>query len=190
MIDPLLDEMEKDTGDRPVLGSGYFVRNPKYGAAVKNMLESAPMMDRMHLAQMALWLDERWASEQRHRYFALIADAKANSRGGHQYGQFWNDIAEQALQHVPESNHARFEALLETTQPRTFAETITPEGPGRAWTLEQALEWASKIGARQTYFTHISHQLGFHDSVNAELPDGVALAYDGLVGTAHGVGLD
>ena len=58
------------------------------------------------------------------------------------------------------------------------------------FTLEQALEWASKIGARQTYFTHISHQLGFHDSVNAELPDGVALAYDGLVGTAHGVGLD
>ena len=58
------------------------------------------------------------------------------------------------------------------------------------FTLEQALEWASKIGARQTYFTHISHQLGFHDSVNAELPDGVALGYDGLVGTAHGVGLD
>ena len=58
------------------------------------------------------------------------------------------------------------------------------------FTLDEALEWASKIGARQTYFTHISHQLGFHNSVNAELPDGVALAYDGLVGTAHGVGLD
>ena len=58
------------------------------------------------------------------------------------------------------------------------------------FTLEQALEWASKIGARQTYFTHISHQLGFHESVNAELPDGVALAHDGLVGTTHGAGLD
>jgi phosphoribosyl 1,2-cyclic phosphate phosphodiesterase len=58
------------------------------------------------------------------------------------------------------------------------------------FTLEEALEWASKIGARQTYFTHISHQLGFHDSVNAELPEGVALAHDGLVGIARGGGLD
>ena len=40
------------------------------------------------------------------------------------------------------------------------------------FTLEEALELASKIGTRQTYFTHISHQLGFHESVNAELPEG------------------
>ncbi len=58
------------------------------------------------------------------------------------------------------------------------------------FTLEEALELASKIGARQTYFTHISHQLGFHESVNAELPEGVALAHDGLVGIVRGVGLD
>ncbi len=58
------------------------------------------------------------------------------------------------------------------------------------FTLDEALEWALKIGARQTYFTHISHQLGFHESVNAELPEGVALAHDGLVGIARGAGLD
>ena len=58
------------------------------------------------------------------------------------------------------------------------------------FTLEEALEWAFQIGARQTYFTHISHQLGFHESVNAELPEGVALAHDGLVGIARGAGLD
>ncbi len=58
------------------------------------------------------------------------------------------------------------------------------------FTLEEALEWASKICARQTYFTHISHQLGLHESVNAELPSGVALAYDGLVESTHGEGLD
>ncbi len=58
------------------------------------------------------------------------------------------------------------------------------------FTLEEALKWASIIGARQTYFTHISHQLGLHESVNAELPHGVALAHDGLVGTTNEVGLD
>jgi phosphoribosyl 1,2-cyclic phosphate phosphodiesterase len=56
--------------------------------------------------------------------------------------------------------------------------------------LEEALEWANRIGARQTYFTHISHQLGFHDEVNAELPAGVSLAWDGLVDATEGEGLD
>lgn len=46
--------------------------------------------------------------------------------------------------------------------------------------LEQAVEHAKKIGARQTFFTHIAHELG-HEETNRELPSGMALAYDGLV---------
>jgi phosphoribosyl 1,2-cyclic phosphate phosphodiesterase len=39
---------------------------------------------------------------------------------------------------------------------------------------------SKRVGAKQTYFTHISHQLGFHDEVENELPDNIHLAYDGL----------
>jgi phosphoribosyl 1,2-cyclic phosphate phosphodiesterase len=46
-------------------------------------------------------------------------------------------------------------------------------------TLEQAVKWAKRIGARQTWFTHISHDLG-HEQTNRTLPDGIRLAYDGL----------
>jgi len=46
-------------------------------------------------------------------------------------------------------------------------------------TLEQALEWARRIGARETWFTHIAHELG-HEATNKTLPAGVALAHDGL----------
>ena len=46
--------------------------------------------------------------------------------------------------------------------------------------LEEAIALSNKIGAKQTYFTHISHQLGLHHAVNAEMPKGIALAYDGL----------
>lgn len=48
------------------------------------------------------------------------------------------------------------------------------------YTLDQAVELAREIGARQTYFTHMSHQIGFHADVNAALPEGMELAYDGL----------
>src|SRR6185295_1452748 len=49
--------------------------------------------------------------------------------------------------------------------------------------LEQAVDHAGRIGARQTYFTHIAHEL-MHEPTNRELPSGMALAHDGQVITA------
>lgn len=46
--------------------------------------------------------------------------------------------------------------------------------------LEQAIDVARKVGAEQTYFTHISHHMGFHDEVQKELPENFYLAYDNL----------
>ncbi|MGD0732415.1 MAG: MBL fold metallo-hydrolase [Terracidiphilus sp.] len=46
-------------------------------------------------------------------------------------------------------------------------------------TVEQALGWSRRIGAKQTWLTHIAHELG-HEETNRLLPAGVALAYDGL----------
>jgi phosphoribosyl 1,2-cyclic phosphate phosphodiesterase len=53
------------------------------------------------------------------------------------------------------------------------------------FSLEQALDEAKKIRARQTLFTHIAHGLGDAET-NAELPDNVRLAYDGQRVTASG----
>ena len=47
------------------------------------------------------------------------------------------------------------------------------------FTLQEAIDMSKRIGAKQTYFTHISHQLGFHDEVENELPNNIHLAYDG-----------
>ncbi|MAN59775.1 MAG: MBL fold metallo-hydrolase [Flavobacteriaceae bacterium] len=46
--------------------------------------------------------------------------------------------------------------------------------------LEEALQFIDKINPGRAYLTHISHLLGFHDEVEARLPDNVFLAYDGL----------
>ncbi|WP_299682538.1 MBL fold metallo-hydrolase [uncultured Dokdonia sp.] len=47
--------------------------------------------------------------------------------------------------------------------------------------VDEALELIAKIQPKQTYFTHISHHMGFHAQVEAQLPDNVHLAYDGLI---------
>ena len=49
------------------------------------------------------------------------------------------------------------------------------------YSLEQAIEVAQEIGAEQTYFIHMSHQMGLHEEVDAQLPPGMNLSYDGLV---------
>jgi len=46
--------------------------------------------------------------------------------------------------------------------------------------LDEAIDLANKIGARETYFTHMSHDMGLHEQVNHKLPKHIHLAYDGL----------
>lgn len=47
--------------------------------------------------------------------------------------------------------------------------------------LEEAISLARELEVPAAYFTHISHQLGRHAQVQAELPAGIHLAYDGLL---------
>ncbi|MGN1225708.1 MAG: MBL fold metallo-hydrolase [Candidatus Cryptobacteroides sp.] len=47
--------------------------------------------------------------------------------------------------------------------------------------LDQAIELARKIGAENTYLTHLAHALGRHEDLEASLPEGIHAAYDGLV---------
>jgi phosphoribosyl 1,2-cyclic phosphate phosphodiesterase len=75
---------------------------------------------------------------------------------------------------IPESSFALLEGLDHLV---LSALRYTPH-PSHA-TVEQAVAWARRIGARQTWFTHIAHELG-HEATNPTLPDGMALAYDGL----------
>jgi phosphoribosyl 1,2-cyclic phosphate phosphodiesterase len=49
------------------------------------------------------------------------------------------------------------------------------------FTLDEAIAFARDINAEKTYFTHISHRLGKHADISKELPEGIQLAYDGLV---------
>jgi phosphoribosyl 1,2-cyclic phosphate phosphodiesterase len=59
------------------------------------------------------------------------------------------------------------DALRETTHPTHFS-------------VKEAVEAARRIGATRTYFTHMCHDLQ-HQPTCDRLPDGMTLAYDGLL---------
>jgi phosphoribosyl 1,2-cyclic phosphate phosphodiesterase len=75
---------------------------------------------------------------------------------------------------IPEASFA----LLEALEVLVVSALRHKPHPSHA-TVDQAVEWARRIGARQTWFTHIAHELG-HEATNRMLPAGMALAYDGL----------
>lgn len=47
------------------------------------------------------------------------------------------------------------------------------------FTIEEAISFSEKVGAKQTFFTHIAHDLE-HDETNQSLPKHIRLAHDGL----------
>jgi phosphoribosyl 1,2-cyclic phosphate phosphodiesterase len=46
--------------------------------------------------------------------------------------------------------------------------------------LQEALKMAAQIGAKKTYFTHMSHDMGLHKEATLLLPPNHYFAYDGL----------
>jgi phosphoribosyl 1,2-cyclic phosphate phosphodiesterase len=75
---------------------------------------------------------------------------------------------------IPESSFA----LLEGVELLAISALRHAPHPSHA-TVEQSLAWARRVGARQTWFTHIAHDLG-NEETNRTLPANARLAYDGL----------
>lgn len=77
--------------------------------------------------------------------------------------------------HIPESEFSKLENLKVLV-----IDALRKKEHISHFNLEQVLEVIEKIAPEKAYLTHISHQMGLHDVVNAELPENIELAYDGL----------
>jgi phosphoribosyl 1,2-cyclic phosphate phosphodiesterase len=58
-------------------------------------------------------------------------------------------------------------------------DALRPTGHATHFSLEEAIQVARELAPRQTYFTHMSHELE-QNATNETLPPNMALAYDGL----------
>ncbi|MEM9826093.1 MAG: MBL fold metallo-hydrolase [Planctomycetota bacterium] len=75
---------------------------------------------------------------------------------------------------IPDSTLERLQGV------RTFVVgALRMEPHPTHFNLDDAMEVAAKVGAEQTWITHVGHTLD-HQKTNAYLPDGIDLAYDGL----------
>ncbi|MDO7875726.1 MBL fold metallo-hydrolase [Hymenobacter sp. ASUV-10] len=83
--------------------------------------------------------------------------------------------------YVTDANHLSSETLEQMRGAKVIVlNALRREEHISHFTLSQALEILADLQPERAYLTHISHQLGRHQEVEAELPSWVRVAYDGL----------
>ena len=94
-------------------------------------------------------------------------------------GRLWNGPQLRTAASV--DDHSGLIDLLRRSQhfdAAGFEEALNAtEGAG---TLDEAVNIFKESGSERGYLTHISHLMGKHKEVNADLPEGVELASDNL----------
>jgi len=75
---------------------------------------------------------------------------------------------------IPEPSYAGLEDI-----DVLVLDALRPDPHPTHFSFDEAVAVARRIGARQTYFVHMTHNVR-HAAANARLPDDVQLAYDGL----------
>lgn len=70
-------------------------------------------------------------------------------------------------------------SLLRGTETLIVNALHTKEHPTHQ-NVRQAVLFAERVGAGETYFIHMSHRAGLHEVMNAKFPPHVRFAYDGL----------
>ena len=79
------------------------------------------------------------------------------------------------MNNIPETELAKLEGL------EHFVINCVKRGRHIShFSLEEAIEVAGRVGAKQTWLTHLSHQLPTHEELCSELPAGILPAYDRL----------
>ncbi len=87
--------------------------------------------------------------------------------GGFAYITDTNGIPDATMRLLRDVDHLALDALRPSPRHPTH------------FTIDEAVACAQKIGARRTWLIHLTHEVD-HQTVEAGLPEGIRLAYDGL----------
>jgi putative heme-binding domain-containing protein len=122
--------------------SDLILRNPQYGMDIANMLSKVPPAQQTYYANVLSGAKSGWTPELREKYFKWFNDA-FGYKGGVSYVGSINKAREAALKNVPADQLDHYstlsgQALLKNSG-NDLVEGPEPKGPGRRWTVEEAL---------------------------------------------------
>jgi putative heme-binding domain-containing protein len=132
--------------------SDLIMRNPQYGLDIANMLANVPPAQQTYLATVLGGAEAGWTPELHEKYFTWIQDA-FKYKGGRSYVGFIDRARKMALTHVAKGDFDKYNELsgasMLTSSGNDLAQTtIQPEGPGKRWTVEEALPVVEVLSGR------------------------------------------
>lgn len=139
----LLETAKDDPAEKTASeSSDLIMRNPQYGMDIAGMLSKIPPAQQTYLATVLSSAESGWTPALHERYFKWFKDA-FGYKGGVSYVGFINKARQAALSHVPEAQLAHYRNLsgeeLLAQSGNELIEGPQPKGPGRRWTVEEAL---------------------------------------------------
>lgn len=125
----------------PDWDSTLINRSEDYGGTIMEMLNNPPPIHKLEYAFMLRNLAHGWTIEQRREYFSFINEASEQGMGGNSYTGFLERMRDEALRNASEEEIDAVSDLTGVSLNRTPDFEINPPvGPGRQWTVEEALE--------------------------------------------------
>ncbi|MBL9200512.1 MAG: c-type cytochrome [Opitutaceae bacterium] len=137
---PLLSVSEPPTVYGEDLGGAAVnARNDNYGKVVSTVSASRPDRQQIALAYALRHATAGWTPKLRAEFFAWFPRTQ-NWKGGNSFAGFIQNIRTEALLNVPDkTERAALDALSKPPPAGFAAPAMTPQGPGRAYTVQSAM---------------------------------------------------
>jgi len=116
-----------------------------YGGTFERFLLNRPPGTAIQVAAFLAELADKWSEDQALRYFAFLARLSDYS-GGASYGAFALEFRDRAVERGGESIAAIADDFPGIGQDRRPIQISPPQGPGRAWTVNEALAAITEAG--------------------------------------------
>lgn len=120
-----------------------IMRNPQYGMDIAGMLSNVPPFQQTFYAVALSQAKNGWTTELRDKYFSWFYTA-FSYKGGHSFRGFINNTRKNALSNVPKAEFAHLneisgDSIANKSGFQMADNAPQPKGPGRRWTMENAL---------------------------------------------------
>ncbi len=137
---------------RPISWNGIETQNEKKGSTLKQIMNNPPPTDVIDIAYTLRNVRQGWTPELRHQYFSFLNTA-AKGSGGASYPGYLTNIRKEALASCTDDERVALTDLTgEDFNPVPDFPIDPPVGPGREWTVEDAVAALDEPSNQQLSF--------------------------------------
>jgi len=135
--------METEPEPKAPAWSNLAARNDEYGSILIAMMENMPSEQNLFYAYALRTLEGPWNIDQRYQFFSWLSEA-AKKSGGSSYRGFIADLRAETLKRATPEEREMIEKWDLESKANPFENLPKVEGPGRNWSVEEALASTEK----------------------------------------------